>query len=126
MRYNLLTDTILIIHFIWVLFLTVGFPIVVYLNLYWLRLIHAGGLVAALMMQISGTYCPLTIWEERITSNGVSPAPPRPFLLRLVEDFIYIDSQNMWIISIMTGIFIGCVALSFWLRPLRKRQKMIS
>jgi len=123
---HLLADILLIFHFIWVLFLTAGFAIILYLNLYWLRLIHAVGLAAALIMQLAGVYCPLTIWEERLKYGGAAPAHPRPFLLRLIEDFIYIDSRNLWIISIITGTFIVCVALSFRLRPLRKRREMFS
>jgi hypothetical protein len=122
MLYNLLADIVLVIHFLWIIFLILGFPIILYMNLYWPRLIHAGGLVAALIMQITKTYCPLTLWEARLTYNGVSSLPPRPFLLRIIENLIYIDTQNLWIISILTVIYIGAVALSFWLRPLRKSR----
>ncbi|MBW2147202.1 MAG: DUF2784 family protein [Deltaproteobacteria bacterium] len=123
MPQHLLADGILAIHFLWVLFLTAGFPVILFINRNWLRLIHAGGLVTALLMQIAGIYCPLTIWEERMSPNGLSPAPPRSFLLRLIEDFIYIDSQNIWIISLLTVLLLACVALSFWLRPLRKSRR---
>jgi hypothetical protein len=122
MLHNFLADMVLIIHFGWIVFLILGFPVILYMNIFWLRLIHAGGLIAALIMQITRTYCPLTLWEERLTHNGVSPLPPRPFLLRIIEDFIYIDAHNMWIISIITAVFIGGVALSFWLRPPQKKR----
>jgi len=59
-------DALLIVHFLWVVFMIVGFPLALLLRSLVLRLAHALGLASYLMLAALEWHCPLTEWEAAL------------------------------------------------------------
>ncbi len=103
-------DIIVLIHFLWIVFLIFGalwgrrYP--------WIKRIHIGGILFALLIQIVGWYCPLTYleaWLRRMHDSSQSYAGS--FIAYYIEKIVYIDlSQKM--IFIMTILL---ALVSAWL-----------
>jgi hypothetical protein len=86
--YSLLSDLVMAVHFGWIVFLLGGLV----LALKWplTALFHLAGLVFALIINLTGWYCPLTDLEiylaEKAAGGSVEGGP---FLTRLLEKLIY-------------------------------------
>ena len=105
MLYKILADTVVLIHFLWILFLIFGaFPGVRYKAV---KMLHISGLVFAFVIQILGWYCPLThleVWLRAKHDPSLSYAGS--FIIHYVEGLIYIEiSAGM--IFFLTLLLIG-------------------
>ena len=90
MIYGLLTDLIVILHFLWILFLVFGFIFVLSgSKIFWL---HLGGLIFSLLMNLFGWYCPLTYAENYLYRLHASRlAYGSSFIIHYLEPIIYPD-----------------------------------
>ena len=120
---SILADLVIWIHFLWIGFLILGFPVVLYLNRRGWRLLHAGALMAALIMQIAGIWCPLTILEGWLKDRGGPASYPGDFIPRMLEQLIYVDDDVLAVVPWLTVLYTGLVVLSFWLRPLKRNTR---
>lgn len=117
--YKIASDLVIFLHFLWIAFLILGFPVILYLNLPKWRIFHLLALIAMIIMQITHTICPLTYVEVYLKSRGTSgDVYPGQFLIEAIEMLIYIDDVNLEKITYATAIFIVLVLISFWLRPI--------
>jgi hypothetical protein len=66
MKYKLLADAVVLIHFLWILFLFFGATVGAKYRV--LRILHLSGLAFALITEILGWYCPLTYLEVWLRS----------------------------------------------------------
>ena len=124
MFYKVTADCILIIHFMWILFVTLGFPVFLYFNLARWRLLHLGVLVVTILMQVTQTICPLTYLEAYLKSRNISEAVyPGSFIIERIERIIYVeDMVTLERIGYLTILFFIIVLLSFWFRPIGLRR----
>ena len=126
MFYQVTADLVIVTHFMWILFVVLGFPVFLYLNLPGWRLLHLAALIATIIMQITRTICPLTYLEAYLKSKNISDAVyPGAFIIEKVESMIYVDDLiTLERITWLTTIFFIMVLLSFWFRPVKlKREK---
>ncbi len=126
MFYKVAADFVIFTHFMWILFVVLGFPVFLYFNLSRWRLLHLAALIAAIIMQLTHTVCPLTYLEAYLKSKDISGAVyPGSFIIEKVESMIYIeDLVTLERITYLTLIFFIIVLLSFWFRPIKlKREK---
>ncbi len=127
MWYRLVADALLLAHFSWIIFLILGLPLGLYFKLPRLRILHAMGLILALVLQFNHLLCPLTIWEEYFRSSQYPGFSYRgSFIITYVEKLVYPGWISMNTITILTALLAGFTLLSFILRPPQlknKRQK---
>ncbi|MDO9528764.1 MAG: DUF2784 family protein [Syntrophales bacterium] len=126
MFYKVAADFVIFIHFMWIVFVILGFPVFFYFNLSRWRLLHLTALVAAVIMQITQTICPLTYLEVYLKSKNISGAVyPGSFVIERIENIIYIENlATLERITCLTAIFFMVVLLSFWFKPIKlKREK---
>jgi len=106
-------DIIVFIHFLWIIFLIFG--AVWGRNYPWIKRIHIGGILFALLIQMAGISCPLTyleFWLRREHDSSRSYAGS--FIAYYIEKIVYIDlSPEM--IFIMT-IFLALSSAWLYLR----------
>ena len=113
MIYKILADTIVVIHFAWILFMIAGF-ILTLCGFFWkrvfdrwlFRLIHLCGIIYVALLAVLRQYCPLTILENSLRlkyNTGVKY--PGSFIVYYIEKLVYPD-VNVSIILIPT-IFIA-------------------
>lgn len=125
--FTIAADLVIIVHFLWIAFLILGFPLFLYLNRPGWRLFHLTSLIVTVIMQLTRTICPLTYLENYLTSvGGNKKTYPGQFIIETIERLIYVEDMTLEKISYATILFLILVALSFYFRPipLRKRQRV--
>ncbi|HBH87288.1 MAG TPA: hypothetical protein DDY17_06790 [Syntrophaceae bacterium] len=124
MFYSLAADFVILIHFLWIAFVILGFPIFLYLNWPRWRIFHLVSLIAMIIMQLTHTICPLTHLEVYLKSKGTSShVYPGKFTIETIEKLIYVENLTLAKITYATIIFLIIVLMSFWLRPLRIKKR---
>jgi hypothetical protein len=123
---SILSDIVLVIHFAWILFIVLGLPIALAFGMRRLRIIHAFALVGTVIMQVTGTICPLTHLEEylrRAAAPGFSYGGS--FIISWLRHLIYIEDigVSLAIIYILTGIYLAFAILSWFLWPLSRPRR---
>jgi len=116
MFYKVLADSLVHLHFLWILFLFFGG--------YWgwkrrfIRLFHLSGLFFALLIQSFDWYCPLTILEVWLRSrHDPTLGYAGSFIVHYVEKVIYIELRRS-LILIFTVLL---VAVNLWFYLKRKK-----
>ena len=128
MFYKVVADFVIFTHFMWILFVILGFPVFLYFNLSRWRLLHLTALIATIIMQLTQTVCPLTYLEVYLKSQNISGAVyPGSFIVEKIEGIIYIeDLATIERITCLTIIFFVIVLVSFWFKPVKlKREKEV-
>jgi len=128
MFYKIAADFVVFVHFMWIVFVILGFPVFLYFNLSRWRLLHLTALIATIIMQLTQTVCPLTYLEVYLKSKNISGAfYPGSFIIGKIEDIIYLeDLATLEKITCLTIIFFIIVLLSFWFKPVKlKREKEV-
>lgn len=131
MLYKILADAIVVTHFVWILFMLVGF-ILTLRGFFWkgffdrwlFRTLHLCGIVYVSLLALMGEYCPLTIWENslrakydpRLTYSG-------SFIIHYVEKLVYPD-VNPLIIQIPTTFIAVFTIVVFIFRPPKKIREV--
>jgi hypothetical protein len=124
MFYRIAADLVIFIHFLWIAFVILGFPVLLYLNFSRWRVFHLFALIAMIVMQLTETICPLTYLETYLKSKGTSSRVyPGQFTIDTIEKLIYVEDLTLEKITYATIIFLALVLISFWLKPVTfKRQ----
>ena len=117
-------DALLLLHFLWIVFLVSALPLGIYFRLRTLRILHATGLVLALILQFTRTICPLTILEEYLRNFQQPDFDYKgSFIITHVEKLVYPGWISLNTIIILTVLLAGMTLLSFILWPLRHTSK---
>ncbi len=115
-----LADFLLLLHFLWVVFMLIGFPLALVLRSRALRLVHAAGLASYLLLAAAGWACPLTWGEEALRGLG------RPgfsyhgsCLATWAEKIIYVQNWGapLWIFRVLAVAYLLLILSSFWWWP---------
>lgn len=123
MFYTIAADVVIFIHFLWIAFVILGFPVFFYLNWPRWRIFHLVSLIAMIIMQLTRTICPLTHLEAYLKSKGVSgQVYPGKFTIESIEKLIYVEDLTLEKITYATIVFFIVVLISFWLRPIRIKK----
>ena len=115
MIYKIFADAVVFVHFLWILFLFFG-ALGGRRNA-GIKIFHLAGLLFAVILQISGWYCPLTYIEVWLRSkhdpgliyNG-------SFIIHYVEKIVYIDLSRHLVMAFAILLF----GLNMWLYSKRK------
>ncbi|MFM8540211.1 MAG: DUF2784 domain-containing protein [Nitrospira sp.] len=120
-----LADLILVLHFVFVLFVVSGFPLIwigaardwLWVRNFWFRVAHLAASCFVAAESMIGMICPLTVWEDTLRSAGRSEAS---FIQRWVSRLLYYDLPE----SIFAVSYVGYalfVVATFWLvKPARR------
>jgi hypothetical protein len=118
MIYKILADSVVLIHFLWVVFLLFG--------ALWgiknkaVKIFHLSGLVFAFAIQIFDWYCPLTYLEVWLRSKHASALSyTGSFIVHYVEQIIYVELSRT-LILVLTLILCG---FNVWLYLKKIRPK---
>jgi hypothetical protein len=118
MFYRILADIVIFVHFLWIAFVVLGFPVFLALNLPRWRIAHVVALIAMIVMQLTRTICPLTYIETYLKSKGESgQVYPGQFMIETIENLIYVEDLTLEKITYATLVFLTVVVLSFWFKP---------
>jgi hypothetical protein len=109
MFYKILADSVVLIHFLWVIFLLFGATLGVKNKA--VRIFHLSGLAFAFIIQIFGWYCPLTYLEVWLRSkHDFALTYTGSFIIHYVEEIVYIELSRTLILFftiLLCGLNIG-------------------
>jgi len=116
-----LADAILVVHFAFVLFVVLGFALVLAggaLGWRWVRnrafrYAHLAAIAFVALEALLGVACPLTVWENAL--RHASPEGPS-FVGRWVSRLLYYDLPE-WAFTVAYVLFAIAVAVTLWLVP---------
>ncbi len=118
MFYKILADSVVLIHFLWILFLFFG--------AIWgiknkaVKIFHISGLAFAFVIQIFGWYCPLTYLEVWLRSkHDFALTYTGSFVIHYVETMVYIELSRP-LILILTLFLCG---FNVWLYFRKNRHQ---
>ena len=130
MIYRVLADTIMVAHFAWILFMLVGFVLIIrafwrpkFFERWFFRTIHLLGILFVTTLVILNKYCPLTIWENALRRHyDPNTDYPGSFIVGHLEKLIYPDVSPL--VMVIPTILIAVFTLSvFILRPPSKFRR---
>jgi hypothetical protein len=120
-------DLVILIHFIWIGFIILGFPVALYFNSTRWRLIHLAAVILMIPMQVTRMICPLTYLEAWLKSGGSEKdVYPGAFIIGWVERFIYVEDMTLEKIMYATMAYLVLILLSFRFRPLKRKKTPVT
>jgi hypothetical protein len=126
----LLADIIALIHLGYVVFVILGFVLILmgiafkwkWVRNLWFRIAHLAAIAGVALEAILGVNCPLTVLECSIR-YGVSPSDRRvSFVGELVDSILYYDAPA-WLFTIIYVEFALLVATTFIIAPPTRRSR---
>jgi len=130
MLYRIFSEAIIAIHFLFILFMLLGFLLTVYAIFFrskffdwWLfRSLHLLGIFYVASLSILGKYCPLTLLENQLMSRYESSSVySGSFIVHYLEKLVYPDVNPLTIQT--PTIFIAMFTIVvFIIRPPKKKR----
>ena len=111
-----MSEIVLIVHFMIVLFFIAGFFIGLSWNQPKFRFIHAGSLGIVTLLMILRIPCPLTLLEETLRSQSYEGS----FLATWLNRILYLEWFDPLHVLIVNVLFMALVLSSFWWYPVKK------
>jgi hypothetical protein len=107
--YARLADTVVLIHFLWILFLLLGGW---WGRRYrWVGRIHVAGLAFAFLVEGCDWYCPLTHLEVWLREKGAQAGYHDSFLTHYLNKLIYIEVPHTSIVMLTLLLCLGNIWL---------------
>jgi hypothetical protein len=126
----LLADIIALIHLGYVVFVILGFVLILmgiafkwkWVRNLWFRIAHLAAIAGVALEAILGVNCPLTVLEFSLR-YGVAPSDRRvSFVGELVDSILYYDAPA-WLFTIIYVGFALLVAMTFIMAPPTRRSR---
>lgn len=119
--YLLAADLLLIIHFSFVLFVTLGLMLIwagkfrgwSWIRDPWFRLTHLTAVLVVVLQSWLGVRCPLTAWEMALREKGGQEVYSETFVSYWVGTFLYYQGPP-WVFTLLYTL-IGVVIFMSWL-----------
>lgn len=118
-------DALLLIHVLFVAFVTVGLLLILVGRLFswswvrnpWFRIVHLTGIVVVVLQSWLGVICPLTVWEMQFRSKAGEAVYAGTFISHWLGELLYFAAPD-WVFIVCYTLFGLLVVLSwFWVRP---------
>lgn len=133
MFYKIIADIIVVLHFIWIIFMLLGFFLTIYGFFrkdffdWWLfRTLHLSGILFVGVLTALKRFCPLTIIEN-ISRARYNPETTYPgsFIVHYIEKLVYPD-VNQFLLRAGTVFVAVFILFVYIIRPPTKIKKLIS
>ena len=107
-----LADVVLIVHFIFVLFVVVGFLFILFGRFSgwsWIyhrvfRIVHLVAIIFVVLQSYLGRLCPLTIWENYLRSDAGQAGYEGSFVRYWLQRILYYDAEP-WVFGVIYTVF---------------------
>ncbi len=131
---SLLADVVLVVHFSFVLFVVIGFLMVVFgrfIGWMWIyhRVFRIGHLVAIIIVIAQtylGRYCPLTIWERDLRIRAGQDGYEESFIQYWLQRLLYYDAE-LWQFGVaytVFGVLVVVATVLDWKKIYRKAGRI--
>jgi len=129
--HQFLADLVLLIHFGFVVFVVLGFGLIVadlwrdwaWVESKWFRLIHLVAIVVVVLQAWLGRACPLTAWENALRQSIDDAGYSGTFVQHWLHKILYFQAPS-WVFTLVYTVFAALVVLvwvfgkriKFWLK----------
>jgi hypothetical protein len=129
----ILADIIAIIHLGYVIFVILGFILILvgiflkwkWIRNLWFRMIHLVAIVGVALEAVLGINCPLTVLEFELR-YGAPPSDRRLFFVgNIIDSILYYDAPA-WLFTLIYSAFAILVAITFILAPPSRKSRPIT
>ncbi len=118
--YSLLADTLLVIHFAFVVFVVVGFMLILLgLLARWswvhnrkFRITHMAAIGIVVIQAWFGQLCPLTIWENELRQRAGESGYAETFVEHWLHKLLFYQAEP-WVFTIIYSAF-GVLVVLVW------------
>ena len=125
-----LADIIAIVHLGYVLFVVLGFILIVvglffrwkWIRNVWLRILHLAAITAVAIEAILGLHCPLTVLEYRLRYADRSSYEHASFIGNLIDSLLFYDAPA-WLFTTVYTSFAIVVVIIFMLAPPSRKDR---
>jgi len=120
--YSLLADTILVMHFAFVVFVVVGFMLILAgLLAHWtwihnrnFRIAHLVAIGVVVLQAWFGQLCPLTIWENQLRRRAGQSSYSESFVEHWLHEILFYEAAQ-WVFTTIYTAFGVLVVLTWYL-----------
>jgi len=127
--YSLLADTILVIHFAFVVFVVFGFFLILLgLLARWswvhnrkFRIAHLAAIGIVVLQAWLGQLCPLTVWENEFRRRAGQSGYSQTFVEHWLHELLFYDAAP-WIFTAIYTCF-GVLVVLVWFVGRRRRRE---
>jgi len=132
MFYKIVADIIVVLHFLWIIFMLLGFFLTIY-GFFWrkffdwwlFRTLHLSGILFVGILTLLRKFCPLTILENlsriRYSPNSTYPGS---FIVHYIEKLVYPD-VNQTLLRICTVLVATFILAIYMIRPPSKIKNLV-
>jgi len=121
-----LADTVLIVHFVYVLFVVGSLPVIwlgawlklAFVHNHWFRYLHLAAIGLVVAESLIGVVCPLTAWEGALRQVEMD----RSFLQHWIHKIMFYNVPES-VLTIVYVLFAGLVAATFMWVPVDPKRK---
>lgn len=107
--WNIASDVVVILHFIWIVFLVFG--AIIGRKVVWVKWLHISGLIFSIALQLFHWTCPLTALEHWLTlQQNKTLSYSGEFLPHILKQLVYLDVPPHYIFIVTILI----IVLSLW------------
>jgi hypothetical protein len=127
--YNLLlADIIAIIHLGYVIYVILGFILIVagivfqwnWVRNLWFRIAHLAAIAAVAMEAMLGIHCPLTVLEFRLRYHSLPPHERISFIGTFIHSILFYEAPG-WLFTLVYTVFAIIVVLTFIMAPPKRK-----
>ncbi len=116
MFYKIFADIIVVLHFIWIIFMLLGFSLTIcgffwkkFFDWWLFRTLHLSGIIFVGLLTLLRRFCPLTILEN-LSRARYEPESTYPgsFIVHYIEKLVYPDVNQIFLrlATILGALFI--------------------
>lgn len=128
--YRVLADTILVIHFAFVVFVVLGFALILIgLLAQWswsqnryFRIAHLAAIGFVVLQAWFGQYCPLTIWENELRRRAGQSGYAESFIEHWLHELLFYQAEP-WVFTSIYTCFGALVLLTLVLGRRDRKNK---
>ena len=123
--YLLAADTLLLVHFLFVLFVVLGLLLILiggvlawsWVRNPWFRWAHLAAIGIVVLQSWLGKICPLTTWEMMLRAKAGDAVYAGSFIAHWMGKLLYYQAP-FWVFAVAYTLFGLLVVLAwFWVRP---------
>jgi len=118
--YSLLADVILVIHFAFVVFVVLGFVLILagllakwsWIHHRAFRIAHLAAIAVVVLQAWLGQICPLTIWENALRQRAGQSAYDESFIQHWLHELLFYEAEP-WVFTTLYTAFGALVVLTY-------------
>ncbi len=126
--YSILADTILVVHFAFVVFVVLGFMLILigllarwsWIHNRFFRIAHLAAIGFVVLQAWFGRFCPLTVWENELRQRAGQSGYAESFVEHWLQKALFYQAEP-WVFTTIYTCF-GALVLIAWFLGRRRRK----